>query len=96
MSQPPIPREEYEIVAYPRLNHVRASIVRIVSRNTHVHRALELGLVLEGNATVRVDEREFSVGKGAVFFFNTNEPQQIQASSQAGVKIAYLQVASSF
>ena len=96
MSQPPIPREEYEIVAYPRLNHVRASIVRIVSRNTHVHRALELGLVLEGNATVRVDEREFSVGKGAVFFFNTNEPHQIQASSQAGVKIAYLQVASSF
>ncbi len=96
MSQPPIPREEYEIVAYPRLNHVRASIVRIVSRNTHVHRALELGLVLEGNATVRVDEREFSVEKGAVFFFNTNEPHQIQASSQAGVKIAYLQVASSF
>lgn len=95
-TQQRIRKEEYEILAYPKLNHVRASIVHIINRNTHVHRALELGLVLEGNATVRIDEREFSVEKGSLFFFNTNEPHQIQASSQAGIKVAYLQVASSF
>ena len=90
------PREEYEVLAYPKLNHVRASIVHIINRNTHVHRALELGLVLEGDALVRVDERTFRIQKGSLFFFNANEPHQILASSQAGIKVAYLQVASSF
>ena len=95
-TQRKIRNEEYEVLAYPKLNHVRASIVHIINRNTHVHRALELGLVLEGDAIVRVDERIFPIQKGSLFFFNANEPHQIQASSQAGIKVAYLQVASSF
>ena len=95
-TQRKIRNEEYEVLAYPKLNHVRASIVHIINRNTHVHRALELGLVLEGDATVRIDERVFPIHKGSLFFFNANEPHQIQASSQAGIKVAYLQVASSF
>lgn len=89
-------KEEYEVVAYPKLNHVRANIVQIVNRNTHVHRALELGLALEGDGLVRVNDNSFSIHKGSLFFFNANEPHEIIASSGEGVKIAYLQVASSF
>lgn len=91
-----IQKEEYEVVAYPKLNHVRASIVQIINRNTHVHRALELGLALEGDGIVRVNDNSFSVHKGSLFFFNANEPHEIIASSPEGVRIAYLQVASSF
>ena len=89
-------REEYEIVAYPKLNHVRASIVQIVNRNTHIHQALELGLVLEGKAIVQLGGKKFPIGKGSLFFFNANEPHEIIAESQAGVRIAYLQVSSAF
>lgn len=89
-------KEEYEVVAYPKLNHVRASIVQIVNRNTHVHIALELGLALEGDGLVRVNDNSFSVHKGSLFFFNANEPHEIIASSQEGIRIAYLQVANSF
>ena len=89
-------KEEYEVVAYPKLNHVRASIVLIVNRNAHVHRALELCLVLEGDARVKIGDRSFSIHKGSLFFFNANESHEIIASSQAGIKIAYLQVANSF
>ncbi len=89
-------KEEYEVVAYPKLNHVRASIVQIVNRNAHVHRALELGLALEGDALVKIGDRSFSAYKGSLFFFNANESHEIIASSQAGIKIAYLQVANSF
>ena len=96
MSAEQIRKEEYEVLAYPKLNHVKASIVHIINRNTHVHRALELGLVLDGDATVQVNERSFSVQKGALFFFNANEPHQILASSRAGIKVAYLQVSTSF
>ena len=96
MSETPIRKEEYEVLAYSKLNHVKASIVQIVNRNTHVHRALELGLTLEGTGQVRVGGTSFSIGRGSLFFFNANEPHEIYASSQAGIRIAYLQVASSF
>jgi len=89
-------KEEYEVVAYPKLNHVQANVVQIVNRNTHVHRALELGLVLEGDGLVRVNDNSFSVHKGSLYFFNANEPHEIIAANQEGVKIAYQQVASSF
>lgn len=90
------PKEEYEVVAYPKLNHVRGSIVQIVNRNAHVHRALELGLALEGEASVKIGERVFSAHKGSLFFFNANESHEIIASGKSGIKIAYLQVANSF
>ena len=89
-------KEEYEVLAYSKLNHVKASIVQIVNRNTHVHRALELGLTLEGSGEVRVGGRSFPIGRGSLFFFNANEPHEICAASQAGIRIAYLQVATSF
>ena len=89
-------KEEYEIVAYPKLNHVRASIVQIINRNTHIHQALELGLVLEGEAMVHIGGTQFPIEKGSLFFFNANEPHEIIAASQSGVRIAYLQVATVF
>lgn len=89
-------KEEYEVVGYPKLTHVRASVVQIVNRNTHVHRALELGLTLAGDGVVRVNDNSFSIHRGSLFLFNANEPHEIIAASQAGVKIAYLQVNNSF
>ena len=89
-------KEEYEVLAYPKLQHINGNIVHIINRNAHVHRALELGLVLDGEAVVRLDKRDFTIRKGSLFFFNSNEPHQILASSQNGIKVAYLQMASSF
>ena len=89
-------KDEYEVVAYPKLNHVQANIVQIINRNAHIHRTLELGLALEGEGTVRIGERSFSISKGSLFFFNANESHEIAAASEAGVRIAYLQVANSF
>jgi len=91
-----VSKEEYEIVAYPKLNHVRANIVQIVNRNTHVHRALEIALVLEGEAQVHIGSAVFHARQGSLFFFNANEPHEIIASTQEGIRIAYMQVASSF
>ena len=91
-----IKKEEYEVLSYPKLNHVKASIVQIINRNTHVHRALEMGLALAGEGYVRVGDNTFPIRKHSLFFFNANEPHEIFASSQEGIRIAYLQVASSF
>ena len=89
-------KEEYEVLAYPRLQHVNGNIVHIINRNTHVHRALELGLVLDGEGVARLNEREFAIQAGSLFFFNSNEPHQILTFNQKGIKIAYLQVSTAF
>ena len=89
-------KEEYEVVAYPKLSHVQANVVQIVNRNTHVHRTMEIGLVLEGDGLMRVNDNSFSVHKGSLYFFNANEPHEILAATQDGLKIAYQMVASSF
>lgn len=88
--------EEYEVVAYPRLNHVQANVVQVVNRNTHVHRTMEIGLVLEGDGLMRVNDNSFSVHKGSLYFFNAGEPHEIIAVDPEGLKIAYQMVASSF
>lgn len=89
-------KDEYEVVAYPKLNHVQANIVQIINRNAHIHRTLELGLALGGDGVVRIGDRSFVIHKGSLFFFNANESHEIAAASEAGVRIAYLQVANSF
>lgn len=89
-------REEYEVVAYPKLQYVRGSVVEIVSRNTHAHRAYELGLVLKGEAQVHLGNRSFPIKEGSLFFFNAHEAHEIIAGEPRGITIAYLQVANGF
>ena len=89
-------REEYEVVAYPKLQYVRGSIVEIISRNTHAHRAYELGLVLKGEAQVHLGNRSFPIQEGSLFFFNAHEAHEIIAGEPRGITIAYLQVANGF
>ena len=96
MNEQRLRKEEFEVVGYPKLTHVRASVVQIVNRNTHVHRALELGLTLAGDGVVRVNDNSFSIHRGSLFLFNANEPHEIIAASQEGVKIAHLQVNNTF
>ena len=88
--------EEYEVVGFPKLAHIRASVVQIINRNTHVHSALELCLTLKGDGMVRIGGNSFAIHKGSLFFFNSNEPHEIIASSTESVTIAYLQVSNSF
>ena len=89
-------REEYEVVAYPKLQYVRGSVVEIISRNTHAHRAYELGLVLKGSAQVHLGNRSFPIREGSLFFFNAHEAHEIIAGEPRGITIAYLQVANGF
>ena len=87
---------DYDVLDFPKMRHVIVGVVQIINRNTHVHKALELGLVLEGDAVVRVNDKKFDIHTGSMFFFNANEAHQIQATSRTGVRIAYLEVADSF
>jgi AraC-like DNA-binding protein len=70
--------------------------VEIISRNTHAHRAYELGLVLKGEARIHLGNKSFPVREGSLFFFNAHEAHEIIAGEKRGITIAYLQVANGF
>ena len=89
-------QDEYEVVRYPKLHHVKIDQVDIIYRNLHVHREFELCLVLSGSATISVNNQSFSVEKGSTFFINSNEPHEISASEYNCVKIVYIQIANNF
>ena len=89
-------QDEYEVVKYPKLHHVKIDQVDIIYRNLHVHREFELCLVLSGSATISVNNRSFCVEAGSTFFINSNEPHEINASEYNSVKIVYIQIANNF
>ena len=89
-------QDEYEVVKYPKLHHVKIDQVDIIYRNLHVHREFELCLVLSGSATISVNNRSFCVEAGSTFFINSNEPHEINASEYNSAKIVYIQIANNF
>ena len=87
---------EYEFVVYPKLHHVKIGFVEISFRNPHVHRELEIGLVLDGVAQMTVDGHCFVLQSGSLYFINANEPHDIVAASESAVRIVYMQVSTHF
>ena len=50
-------QSEYELIRYENIRHMQIFVVAISFRNAHIHRAWELGLVLEGSAQIRLKDR---------------------------------------
>ena len=87
---------EYEYVAYPKLNHVKIGFVEISFRNPHVHREMEIGLVLDGAARMTVNSHSYAMRRGALYFINANEPHDIVSEGEKDVRIAYIQISNHF
>ena len=87
---------EYEYIAFPKLNHVKVGFVDIVFRRPHIHRELEMGLVLDGRASLTVNGNQFPIGRGSLYFVNANEAHDIVAEDQGRVRIVYIQISNRF
>lgn len=87
---------EYEYIAYPKLNHVKVGFVDITFRKPHVHREMEIGLVLDGLGVVNVGSRKIQIQRDSMFFVNANEAHDIVTTGTTGLRVAYLQVSNHF
>lgn len=90
-----MPNNEYEIITYPRIKHLNMFLVRVTYRNFHVHREFELCLVLNGQASVRLNDSEFKISRGSVVLFNSNQAHEIVADG-APVLLLSIQVSNHF
>ncbi len=89
-------KSEYELIRYERIPHLHLFIVSISFRNAHIHRAWELGLVLEGRACVRLRDRSVEIGPGELLLLNPNQSHEITSLGPGAVQILILQTSVHF
>ena len=83
--------KEYEVVSHPHLNHINAFLVRMVERSTHIHRDLELGMVLEGSVTLKIDHKTYQLEEHNIYLVNPMEPHEL-VSEGSGVLLLAIQL----
>lgn len=80
--------KEFELVTHSHLQHVTAFLVRLQERVTHIHRELELGLVLDGAITLRTQQQTSVISKGDIYLVNRMEPHEFASEGNGALLIA--------
>lgn len=80
--------KEFETIVPTHLQHVNGFLVRLRARSTHIHRELEMGLVLEGMLTLQTQQGSARVGPGEVYLVNRMEPHSFEAGEGGALLIA--------
>ncbi len=74
---------EYEIVKHDRLKDVRVFINSIRLRSVHMHRDLELFVVLDGEGTIVIKNERHRVSRGDTILINAYDSHEIIAHTDA-------------
>lgn len=82
---------EYEIVSHAHLPYIHIFLVRLVSRTTHLHREMELGMVLEGKLSLHSGSRGCQLEKGDIYIINPLETHEFH-SGGAGALVLSVQL----
>ncbi|MBQ7800991.1 MAG: helix-turn-helix transcriptional regulator [Oscillospiraceae bacterium] len=87
--------QEYEIVNHPRLRNLNVFLVRLVSRTSHIHQELELGLILEGKTRLVTGSEALPLERGGMYLINPMEAHEFLADGD-GALILSIQISPRF
>lgn len=68
--------EEYEVVSHSHIQCLNLFLVRLFQRTVHIHQDFELGLVLSGDLTVKVEQNTALLSQNDVFLINPMEAHE--------------------
>ena len=74
---------EYEIISHSKANYINIFVVHLVSRTPHIHRDLELGIVLDGTLSVKTGGKTFDLGKDDAYIINSMEAHEFVSGKGA-------------
>ena len=74
---------EYEIISHSKANYLNIFVVHLVSRTPHIHRDLELGIVLEGVLSVKTGGKTYDLGKDDAYIINSMEAHEFVSGKGA-------------
>lgn len=86
---------EYELVLHPRLKHICCFIVDIDYRTPHLHREMELSLILSGSLAVNTHRETTNLSEGSAILFNANQVHEYKAVD-ACARMLCIQVSPQF
>lgn len=83
--------KEYEIVSHAQFRYLHVFLVRLISRTTHIHRELELGMILDGTVSLRIGADAHRLQKGDLFLVNPLDAHEF-LSDGSGVLVLSFQI----
>jgi len=83
---------EYEVVAYPQVEHLNVFVVDLSYRAPHLHDDLELGMVLSGHLCLNTQAEEYRFHTGDAYILNPKELHELSTDLDSAYVLA-LQVA---
>lgn len=87
--------DEYELVEHGHLSDCNMFMVELYYRQFHMHKELELILVLRGNGRVSNEKTEFAVSQGDVLLFDSGQIHELNGGDD-GLLLLAVQVSRSF
>lgn len=87
--------DEYELIAHSHLADCSMFLVDLYYRPPHLHKELELVLVLHGNGTVSSGKRTFAASPGDILIFDSGEVHELNGG-QHGLRLLAIQISKSF
>lgn len=86
---------EYEIVAHPRFRNLNVFLVRLVSRTSHIHQEMELGMILEGKCRLLIGTNSHWLRAGDLYLVNPMEAHEFLTDGK-GALILSIQISPRF
>lgn len=85
--------QEYELVSHSRFRCLNIFLVRMLSRTPHIHRELEVGLILDGTVDLQTGTGKYTFEKGDIYLVNPLEAHEFAASG-SGALILSIQLSA--
>lgn len=88
--------DEYQVVGCETIRHLKVFLVDIDYRNPHIHKELELSLILDGKARVKLHASKIEVSAGDLLLFNSFTSHEISSAQTKPVRILSLMISNQF
>ncbi len=72
-------KREFEVVSQETFKYLHVFLVQMISRTPHIHKEIELGLVLKGKLTVREGKKAWTLNKDEIYLINSMEAHEFVA-----------------
>ena len=81
-------RNEYELVSHAQFQHLNVFLVYLLSRTPHIHRDLEIGLILEGAVSVKLGDRSWRLEKNDLYLINSMDAHEFISEGDGTLVLA--------
>ncbi len=84
-------KHEFEVVSHSQFRHLQVFLVHLLSRTPHLHRDLEIGLILDGEVDVRLGQQVSHLKKDDLYLINSMDAHEFITEGN-GVLVLAIQV----